>query len=47
MLTIITMANAQVNVYFLENGRVEHYLLHAGHNHARDNNVLLFFQSIS
>lgn len=30
MLTIITMANAQVNVDFLENGRVEHYLLHAG-----------------
>ena len=30
MLTIITMANAQVNVDFLENGRGEHYLLHAG-----------------
>jgi hypothetical protein len=30
MLTIITMANAQVNVDFLENGRGGHYLLHVG-----------------
>jgi hypothetical protein len=30
MLTIIIMANAQVNVDFLENGRGGHYLLHAG-----------------
>jgi hypothetical protein len=30
MLTIITLANAQVNVDFLENGRGGHYLLHAG-----------------
>ena len=38
MLTIITLANAQVNVDFLENGRGGHYLLHAGFKFAISNN---------